>query len=77
MKRRRTVFEPVDLDAMDLDELEVFAQNRENPAGLRVYAGHKAKAIYWRLRGDTKRAIRHESACDETYRLYVPKSLRW
>ena len=77
MKRRRTVFEPVDLDAMDYDELKDFAQNRENPVGLRVYAGHKANAIFWRLHGDTTMAMRYEARCDETYRLHIPKSLRW
>jgi len=74
---KRQPFEPVNLDAMDYDELKDFAQNRENPVGLRVYAGHKANAIFWSLQGDTTMAMRYDLACDETYRLHIPKSLRW
>ena len=67
--------EPVNLDAMAVDDVRAYAADKRNPRRLRAYAREKVKAMVARLLGDIPTALRHEHNCDLRYQ-DLPENLR-
>ena len=74
MTRQR--LEPVNLDAMDPEDLHVYCQEQGNPAPLREYAAIKARAIYSRKAGRIHRSLQWEQALGRLYQ-QLPEDLQW
>jgi hypothetical protein len=71
-----TTFEPVNLDAMAVSELDTFCQDVANPMALRDYARRKARAMQYRLGGMITSAMVCEADCDSLYDR-LPDEWKW
>ena len=59
--------EPINLDAMEADDLVILGNDDTQPLAYRLYAKKKAQAMTARLAGQLALAIRCELSCDHIY----------